>query len=226
MTIACNTVSVVYDTIPALHDVTFTLEDGGGMVLLTGPTGAGKTTLLRLLHADVFPTAGTVTIDGVPTTSMSPSDVRRLRRTVGIVEQRCRLIRDYTVYDNVILPLAARGMAQKEANRRCLAVLADLQVSYVRHKLPHQLSGGERHLVALARALVVSPSVLIADEPTGTLDETTSSLVATMLQRQVDAGMQVIVSTHAASLVAAFPTATRLTVDDGRVRHTPPIVAE
>jgi cell division transport system ATP-binding protein len=191
-------------------------------MLCTGPTGAGKTTLLRLLYADLVPTTGSVLIDGVQTSAMSPAQRRAMRLQQGIVQQNCLLVSDYTVFENVLMPYAVRGVSKDEAHRACLDLLADLNISYVRNKYPHQLSGGERHLVALARALSSKPDVLIADEPTGTLDDATSAQVARMLHTHQLAGMTMVISTHSQKFVNAFPSATVCSVVDGTVRITPP----
>lgn len=124
---------------------------------------------------------------------------------------------DYTVFENMLMPYAVRGASKDEAHRACLDLLADLNISYVRNKFPHQLSGGERHLVALARALSSKPEVLIADEPTGTLDDATSAQVARLLQSRHSEGMTMIISTHSHSFLEAFPGAAVCTVHDGLV---------
>jgi len=216
ITIQATNVSVFFDAVPALSEVSCVF-DGAGIYVITGPTGAGKTSLLRLLYADLLPSTGEVLIDGMSTRSMRSKHIRVIRRGMGIVQQHGRLIADHTAYHNVMLPLAARGISKAEANKRCLEVLADLNVSYIRHKLGSQLSGGERHLVAIARALVTRPTVIIADEPTGTLDPATTQLVASVLRREADAGTMVIVSTHSATLLDALPTANRVVVEDGVV---------
>jgi ABC-type lipoprotein export system ATPase subunit len=131
------------------------------------------------------------------------------------VQQNCRLMRDYTVYENVLMPLAVLGMSKPDAIKRALETLADLHISYVRHKYPHQLSGGERHLVALARAIVVGPEVIIADEPTGTLDEATSASVAEVLRTVASGGTSLVISTHSPSFADAFPTATHVRLAEG-----------
>ncbi len=213
--------TVAYDGIPTLHQTSLTIEPGS-IVLCTGPTGAGKTTLLRLLYADLVPTTGSVLIDGAQTSAMSPAQRRAMRLQQGIVQQNCLLVSDYTVFENVLMPYAVRGVSKDEAHRACLDLLADLNISYVRNKYPHQLSGGERHLVALARALSSKPDVLIADEPTGTLDDATSAQVANMLHTRHHAGMTMVISTHSQNFVNAFPTATVCSVIDGTVRMTPP----
>lgn len=214
MRIDVRDVTVAYDGIPALTNVTLTFE-GSGVIMLTGPTGAGKTTLLRLLYADLLPTQGAVLIDDVATSSMKQKQRHDMRRRQGIVQQNCRLVSDYSVFDNVLMPYALAGHSKADATRMCLDLLADMNISYVRHKFPHQLSGGERHLVALARAIATKPELLIADEPTGTLDEATSAHVASTLRSCVTNGMGLIISTHSTNLVSAFPDATICTIAEG-----------
>lgn len=215
MIIDAQDVTVAYDDgIPALHDVSCTVPEGG-VLMITGATGAGKTTLLRVLSADLLPTSGVVLINGKATKRLKSTDLRSIRRRIGVVQQQGRLMRDYTVYDNVLMPLAVAGMSRADASKRALETLADLNISYVRHKVPHQLSGGERHLVALARAMAARPEVIIADEPTGTLDDATSAIVADVLRSRAAAGTSLVISTHSPSFAAAFPTASHLRLAEG-----------
>ena len=214
MTFELRSVTVQYDAVPALQNVSCVIPSGA-VVILTGPTGAGKTTFLHLLYAAAMPTSGEVFVNGESTRTMKRRRIAELRRRIGIVEQDCRLMRDYTVFENVMMALALRGMGKDEATAECLRVLADLNISYVRHKYPRQLSGGERHLVALARAVAADPDVIIADEPTGTLDEVTSSAVAQALSSIAARGVGVILSTHSTSLPAAFPQAGLFGIADG-----------
>jgi len=214
MTFELRSVTVQYDAVPALQNVSCIIP-AGAVIILTGPTGAGKTTFLKLLYAAVTPTSGEVFINGESTRLMKTSQTAALRRTCGIVEQDCRLARDYTVFENVLMALALRGMSKDEATAECLRVLADLNISYVRHKYPRQLSGGERHLVALARAVATDPDVIIADEPTGTLDEQTSAAVAQALVTIASRGVGIILSTHSTTLPAAFPSAGIFGIADG-----------
>lgn len=206
--------TVEYGGIPALTNLSLDF-DGKGALVLTGPTGAGKTTLLKLLYADVIPTTGDVLIDGVSTRSMSARTRQTLRRHLGIVQQSCRLVSDYTVFENVLMPFALQKRSKADAHRDCLELLADLNISYIRNKLPRELSGGEQHLVALARAIAVKPEVIIADEPTGTLDAVTAGEVANVLARALADGIGVVVSTHNPDFANAFPDATRLSLQEG-----------
>ncbi len=216
MNITLDNVSVTYHGIDALSEINITFSSEQP-TLITGPTGAGKTTLLRLLYADVLPSRGTVTIDGVATSSMKSTARRELRRRLGIVQQDCRLVSDYTVFDNVLMALALRGVSKDDAQRECLELLADLNISYVKHKLPRQLSGGEQHLVALARALAMKPELIIADEPTGTLDDVTSNEVAIALKSAINRGVGLVVSTHSTQFVEAMEGAKRVKISEGRI---------
>lgn len=212
-----DNVSVEYSGMPALDKISFNY-DGIGVVMLTGATGAGKTTLLRLLYADILPTAGSVLIDGMLTNNMKPRSRRELRRKLGIVQQDCRLVSDYTSFENVLMPYALRGFSRGESNKLALELFADLGISYIRQKMPRQLSGGERHLVALARALAMNPSVILADEPTGTLDERTASAVAGILHTAISRGVGLIASTHSRSFAVAFPQAKCYVLEEGKLR--------
>jgi cell division transport system ATP-binding protein len=207
-------VSVEYAGIPAVRNLSIDY-DGTDVLILMGATGAGKTTLLRLLYADVLPSQGDVMINGVSTSKMSLKVRQQMRRKMGIVQQDGRLMSDYTVFENVLATYALSGYRRRHAEEACLSLLADLNISYVRQKYPRELSGGERHLVALARALAVNPEVVIADEPTGTLDPATTLEVARIFQRVVDQGIGVVVSTHNPAFAAAFPTARTITLAEG-----------
>jgi len=208
--------SVEHAGIPALANISLDLS-GSGVVVLSGPTGAGKTTLLRLLYADLAPTTGQVMIDGNDLAGMSIKKRQALRTRMGIIEQNARLVSDYTVFDNVLMPFALRKFKREEAQSRCLELLADLNISYIRHKLPRELSGGERHLVALARALAMSPEVIIADEPAGALDKATATEVASALKRAVHSGVGVIVSTHNEHLSNELPMARHIVMSEGSI---------
>jgi cell division transport system ATP-binding protein len=215
MQVELQGVSVFYEQIPALNDVSFTLPRGG-MLLLTGPTGAGKTTVLRLLYREIRATRGKVWVDGVELSALPYREVLRLRRRMGIVFQDCRLVPSEDAYSNVLLPLLLRGMPRQEAHRRTLELFSELGISYLRHRLPQQLSGGEAQLVALARAVAHSPELLLADEVTGNLEPNSARMVVQFLQRVHAAGTTVIVATHAQEAIQALaPVALLVELRDG-----------
>jgi cell division transport system ATP-binding protein len=218
-------VTVEYNGIPALSNLSLDY-DGKGALVLTGPTGAGKTTLLKLFYADVIPTSGELLIDGISTASMKTRTRQMLRRHLGIVQQSCRMVADYTVFENVLMPFALRGMSKADAHRQCMELLADMNISYIRNKFPRQLSGGEQHLVALARAIALHPEVIIADEPTGTLDQTTAADVAAVLLKAVADGIGVVVSTHNPEFANAFAGATNIVLSEGVAQIHHPAAGE
>lgn len=209
-------VSVQFDVIPALSNITGVLPDGQ-TTLLVGATGAGKTTLLRLLYADIIPSQGSIFLNGQNTAIMKPLQKRTLLQKTGIVFQDCKLLAHNTVYENVLYPLIINNYSNKNIDQLCLETLVDVGISHLRDKFPHQLSGGEKHLVALARAVVHNPEFLIADEPTGNLDADSTSAVAKTLQKQADKGVTIVISTHSNELISCFPKAARLEMTEGKI---------
>lgn len=209
-------VTVQFDAIPALSGVSYIIPEGSAL-LLTGPTGAGKTTLLKLLYADVLPTQGEVYISGQKTATLTKKRLAETRRKMGIMFQDAKLMPSLTVYENVMCPLMIDGFARRDANKRCLEVLADIGVSYVRDKFPHQLSGGERHLVGLARAVIHQPECIIADEPTGNVDAETADTIANVLKRENERGATIIIATHDPYLAGHFGETQRLVLYEGEI---------
>ncbi len=216
MRIELREVTVVYPRsfVPALSEVSFAVPEGA-FTLITGPTGAGKTTTLRLLYRELLPQSGSVWVDGVNLSKLSFRQVQRLRQQMGLVFQEAHLMARETAYDNVMLPLLWRGVPYRQAQGVVLELFAELGISYLRHARPATLSAGEQQLVALARALALSPRLLLADEPTGNIEPATTELVAQLLRRAHTRGTAVIVATHSAELVAAFPEAFRIELRDG-----------
>ena len=142
----------------------------GEFVILTGPSGAGKSTLLRLLNLSARPSAGQVLLEGTDLGRLQGSQVPALRRRMGVVHQDFRLLYDRTVFENVAFALRVLGLAEAEIKRETLAVLERCGLQGKGALNPHQLSGGEQQRVAVARALVHDPGLILADEPTGNLD--------------------------------------------------------
>ncbi len=209
-----RSVSVHFEKIPALNDVSCDIHDGD-IVVLTGPTGAGKTTFLRLMYMDLYPSGGSIFLNGQDTRTLKKRHLPGLRRKMGIVFQDFKLLDNRTVYENVIYPLYAVKTSKKEADKRCLEVLSEIGISYLRNKFPHQLSGGEKHLTSLARAITLKPELILADEPTGNLDAESSKKVASLLRHVVSGGATVVLATHSKDMIDLFPDARRFNLNEG-----------
>jgi cell division transport system ATP-binding protein len=214
-------VSVQFDVIPALSNLNVVMPDGQ-TTLLVGATGAGKTTFLRLLFADILPTNGSVFLNGQNTSIMKQHQKRELLRKIGVVFQDCKLLMNSTVYENVLYPLVVNNFPKNDIDQICLETLVDTGISHLRDKYPHQLSGGEKHLVALARAIIHNPEFLIADEPTGNLDSNSTVMVAQILQQQIEKGVTVVISTHSNDLISCFPKSARLEISEGKITKVIP----
>lgn len=189
----------------------------GEFVALMGRSGGGKSTLLNLAGAMDFPTSGTVLIDGVDTRSLHDGGLTKLRREkVGFVFQSFQLLHTLTVFENVELPLllAGRAKAREIASEK----LAAVELDGLGNRFPHQLSGGQMQRVGIARALVQSPSVLLADEPTGNLDTSTGNVILQLLLRLTrEMNTATIMATHSAEAAALADTLVCLR--DGKIQE-------
>ncbi|MCH6547249.1 MAG: cell division ATP-binding protein FtsE [Gemmatimonadetes bacterium] len=194
----------VYKAFPsgslALRDLSFHVAKGE-FVFLTGHSGAGKSTVLRLIYAEHLPTQGEVRISGFNTAKLNRREVSRLRRRLGIVFQDFRLLEDRTAEDNVAFALEVTGAKRSVIAPKVMRVLAQVGLTAKAHQYSNELSGGEQQRVAIARALVNDPFVLLADEPTGNLDERATRGVFRLL-RDINAnGTAVLMATHDLDLV-------------------------
>jgi ABC-type lipoprotein export system ATPase subunit len=198
----------------ALDDITLDVA-AGEFLALVGRSGCGKSTLLNLAGAMDFPTHGTVLIDGVATSGLDDFALTILRRNkVGFVFQSFQLLHTLTVYENVELPLLLAGIpdARAAADER----LHRVELDGLGNRYPHQLSGGQMQRVAIVRALVHSPKLLLADEPTGNLDTATGTLILNLLQRLTrEQNTATILATHSPEAAAIADTLVRLR--DGRI---------
>ncbi len=173
----------------------------GEFVYLVGPSGAGKTTLVRLVYREDTPTQGRVIIDGQDATRMHRKHIPFLRRNIGMVFQDFQLLPDKTVYENVAFVLQVTGVRGRDIKRRVRNVLSLVSLSDKSDKRPDQLSGGEQQRVAVARAMVRDPGIILADEPTGNLDPGTARDIVSLLHEINRLGCTVIMATHAQTLV-------------------------
>ena len=200
------------ETVFALSDVSFSVSQGE-FVVIVGPSGAGKTTLLHMLGCMDTPTSGRLALGGQPANNLSDGALTRLRRErVGFVFQHFGLLPTLTVLENVMLPTLFSG---RKTRRRAEELLADVGMTPRTGHRPHELSGGEMQRAAIARALINSPTLLLADEPTGNLDTASGEAILALFQRLNDTGMTIVVVTHNLTLAAAAHH--RLTLHDGRL---------
>jgi cell division transport system ATP-binding protein len=187
----------------ALRQVSFTVEPGE-LVFVTGRSGAGKSTLLKLIPAIERPSSGSVVVNGQNVGALKSAAIPYLRRNLGLVFQDQKLLYDRSVYDNVMLPLAFSAHAPKEAARRARAALDKVGLLAREKANPIQLSGGEQQRLAIARAVVNRPAILLADEPTANLDEESARRLVDIFAEFNRVGVTVLIATHDHSLVAEY----------------------
>lgn len=173
----------------------------GDFLFITGPSGAGKTTLLKLLYGAERPSSGEVIVDQLNVGQLRGDRLSLLRRRIGVVFQDYKLISTRTVSENIAFVLWAQGFTRKEIERRLVPTLKLVGLQHKANCFPEQLSGGEQQRVSLARAIVGTPPILLADEPTGNLDPDNSRQVLKILQKLNAIGATVIVTTHDEQLV-------------------------
>ena len=184
----------------ALKDVTFHVAKGE-FVFLTGHSGAGKSTIMKLLFAEQSPSAGEVRVSGYNVSALKRDEVPRLRRRLGVVFQDFRLLEDRTAEENVAFALEVTGARTDTIAARVMRVLTQVGLSARSRAYPRELSGGEQQRVAIARALVNDPAILLADEPTGNLDERATRGVFQLLRDINNGGTVVVMATHDLDLV-------------------------
>lgn len=173
----------------------------GDFLFITGPSGSGKSTLLKLLYGEERPTQGEVVVDNCNLAQLRGDRLSRLRRRIGIVFQDYKLIPRRTVSENIAFVLWAQGFTRKEIQRRLLPALKMVGLQHKADCFPDELSGGEQQRVSIARAIVSTPPILLADEPTGNLDPDNSWQVIKILKKLNSCGITVIVTTHDESLI-------------------------
>ncbi|MBE6965319.1 MAG: ATP-binding cassette domain-containing protein [Oscillospiraceae bacterium] len=200
---------------PALSGINLKIDDGE-FVFLVGSSASGKSTIVKILTSEVKMTSGRGIVNGFNLNRIKPSKVPELRRTVGVVFQDFRLIDKKTVYENVAFAMRAVGAPPRIIKSRVPYVLKLVGLDRKMKSFPNELSGGERQRVAVARALVNNPSMIIADEPTGNLDPKMSIEIMSLLEKINELGTTVLVVTHERELVNEFSKRV-IAIDSGRI---------
>jgi len=185
-------------------------------VVLTGPSGAGKSTLLRLMYMDLFPDKGIVIMNGYRSDTIKLRQIPYLRRSVGMIFQDYKLLHDRTVVENVAFALQVTNSSTSFIKRMTMKVLADVGLTHKADQFPDELSGGEQQKISIARALVKRPIVMLADEPTGNLDERASLEIMEILSSIRETGTAVVMSTHNPYLAKKF-FGRRIYMDEGKI---------
>jgi len=202
--IKLENVSKTYSTgIPALSNVNLNIEEGE-FVFVVGESGSGKSTFIRLLLKELEPTEGTIEINSQRIGNLKRKQIPKLRRNIGVVFQDFRLLKDRNVYENVAFAQRVVGTSTKIMKSKVPQMLSMVGLAAKYKSLPRQLSGGEQQRVAIARALVNEPKILLADEPTGNLDENNAWEIMKLLEEINERGTTVVVVTHNLDIVKAM----------------------
>jgi cell division transport system ATP-binding protein len=189
----------------------------GGWVFLTGHSGSGKTTTLRLIHLSERPTSGEVRVSGFSSLRTSRREIWKVRRRVGYVFQDFRLLPGRSAMENVTFALEVTGTPRRDVGPRAQRLLSKVGLSAKGGSRIHELSGGEQQRVAIARALASEPLVLLADEPTGNLDDRATRGIMDLFWEINAMGMAVVMATHDLDLIRSYPKARLLELDQGRL---------
>jgi cell division transport system ATP-binding protein len=200
---------------PSLNGINLQIERGD-FVFLVGPSGAGKSSFMKLLYREELPTSGKVVLDGKDVAKLRDSEVPYLRRSLGVIFQDFKLLPERTVHANVAFALQCTDVPRREIIRRVPAALELVGLRDKTHSRCMQLSGGEQQRVAVARAIVRNPSLIIADEPTGNLDPENSWAIMKLLSDINQMGATVVVATHAKNIVNALKKRV-IAIEKGRV---------
>ena len=208
-------ISLVLNNVNILEDVTFSVKKGE-FVYLLGPSGAGKSTILKLIHFDLFPTMGTVIVHGEDTRRVSSRKVPFHRRAIGFVFQDYKLLKEKTAFENVAFALEVTGVKRRIVKQKALQALNTVGMAHRLGHYPRDLSGGECQRVAIARAIVLEPFILLADEPTGNLDDDISWEILDLLESINHAGTAVLMATHKSEF-AGHGSSRIIKIESGRL---------
>lgn len=199
----------------ALQNVDIHIEPGE-FVFVVGPSGAGKSTFIKMLFREVLPTTGNIFVNGVDILSLTPKEIPYMRRQLGIIFQDYRLLPDRTVYENVAFAMEVIETPRRKIKRRVLNVLDLVGLRHRADAYPNELSGGEQQRIAIARAIVNDPIMVIADEPTGNLDPETSWDIMEIFKEINAEGTTIVMATHDKEIVDAMGKRV-IAIEDGNI---------
>jgi len=189
----------VYENYSAVRDINLQI-DKGEMVFITGHSGAGKSTLLKLLYLAQRPDSGNIIVAGHDTATLRDSSIPAIRRQIGVVFQDFKLLANKTVFDNIALALRIRSVPESDVKEKVMNTLKLVNLRHKADKYPPTLSGGEQQRITIARAIVGDPSVLLADEPTGNLDDENARNIMSIFREINARGTTILIATHNHSL--------------------------
>ena len=210
-----NNVSKIYKDATALLDITFTVE-AGEFVSVVGHSGAGKTTLTKMILAEENPTDGTVFFESIDIHKLKSKDLTKLRRRIGVVFQDYKLLSNKTAYENIAFAMEAVGKTEEEIKSDVPHVLELVDLSNRVNHFPQQMSGGEQQRLAIARAIINQPELIIADEPTGNLDPVNTHEIVQILKKINDLGTTVILTTHNRGVIESINKRV-ITMENGKI---------
>ncbi len=209
-----NNVEFRYKNQTIFTDLNFELDEGE-FAFLIGKSGIGKSTLLQMIYMNLFPSSGYIRVNGYDTNTVKPKQLPALRKKLGVVFQDFKLLQDRNVYENLAFVLEVTHTPRKEIKPKINNVLSDVGLSNKRLNMPDQLSGGEQQRIAIARALLNDPLLILADEPTGNLDPETSNGILDLLTTINKRGTAVLVATHNYEMVKKM-NARIIKLEDGQ----------
>lgn len=208
-----NSVEFSYSNQPVFNNLNLSVKEGE-FVFLIGKSGSGKSTLLELIYMNQMPHAGYVQVGEFSSDTLTSKKIPFLRRKVGVIFQDFKLLEDRNVYENLAFVLNITGMPRKLVKRKVYTVLSEVGLMHKQKNMPNQLSGGEKQRIAIARAIINDPMLILADEPTGNLDPETSMEILDILRRISQRGTSVIFATHNYDLVKRI-NATIFKIENG-----------